>query len=260
MIHTKKAFCFIVILAALIFSTGIIEAMADTAAECPEVMDIQNKARDMFKKDVEVVGVLPTKVPGLCEVRAKLQNKYNVLYVDVKGEYMFIGNVYEIATKNNLTKETLEVLNRLSDSDMKRVEDLVIFTIGDKGKTFYIVTDPDCPYCEKAYPLIKSMADSGKITVKFLLYPLSFHKEAKKKTIAIICDNKGLPGLEAKYVSENQCEDGTLKVEKTTQLMNDIGVRGTPTYIFDDGRIHSGVITSEDDLLKKINETSGSSN
>lgn len=244
----------------LVISSGALPVMAETKAECPDAMDIQNKIRSMFKKDVEVVGVLQTKIPGLCEIRTKLQNKYNVFYMDMKSEYLFIGNIYEIDTKKNLTKEILYELNRLSKEDMKRLEDLVVFTLGDKGESFYIVTDPDCPYCEMAYPVIKKLAKSGKATVKFLLYPLAFHKDAKKKAIAITCDNKGFQGLESKYISENQCDEGTFKVEKSIQLMNEIGVNGTPIYIFKSGRIHSGAITDEETFLKNIEETTGLSN
>jgi thiol:disulfide interchange protein DsbC len=86
------------------------------------------------------------------------------------------------------------------------------------------------------------LAEAGEIETHFILYPLSFHKNAKEQCISIICDKKGIQGLESEYQSENQCASGKNKVEATILFMKEKGITGTPGYIFTDGIIHTGLL------------------
>jgi len=47
------------------------------------------------------------------------------------------------------------------------------------------------------------------------------------------------------YNSDNQCEAGKKKVEDTINFLREKGISGTPTYVFEDGRFHSGVLQKE---------------
>ena len=95
------------------------------------------------------------------------------------------------------------------------------------------------------------MAEAGEIRVKVLMFPLASHKEAKGKTVAVICDGKGFKELDGGYTSENQCAEGTAKVDATIAFLRKKGVGSTPTYIFSDGRFQSGVMQAED-LRKRL--------
>jgi thiol:disulfide interchange protein DsbC len=48
------------------------------------------------------------EVPGLCEVVITASNQPMVFYMDSKGNYIVSGSVIEVATKKNLTLETLK--------------------------------------------------------------------------------------------------------------------------------------------------------
>ncbi|HFC46370.1 MAG TPA: DsbC family protein, partial [Dissulfuribacter thermophilus] len=141
-------------------------------------------------------------------------------------------------------------LNKFTPAQLKTLDNLVAFEKG-AGKTLYFVTDPMCPYCKKAERILEPLMEEGKIKVKFLLFPLRFHKGAKEQCISIICDKKGLEGLKTQYRSENQCEAGKRQVEDTVKFLQQKGITGTPTYIFMDGRYHSGVL-QKDALLKRL--------
>ncbi|SFM66096.1 DsbC family protein [Thermodesulforhabdus norvegica] len=230
--------------------------MAGAAGECPNAQVVHDGILKVFGRDFEVKDVIPSPISGICEAHVMVGGRYNILYVDSTGTYFFAGNLIEIATKKNLTQETLQSLNKLTAEDVKKLKELVAFTIGKKGPELFFVTDPQCPYCKKGLPIIKKLASEGKLQAHVLLFPLSFHKGAKEQSISIVCDKKGLEGLEAQYESENQCDKGKKLVEETVAFLQSKGVRGTPSYIFPNGNLHVGLIGSEDELLKMVQEES----
>ncbi len=239
----------------------LVQAQDCLASACPSKEAIQQKVVDTFKQDIRVIKIQPGAVPGLCEVQVKFKGQNRILYTDPKGEFLITGQIYRSSDATNITKEAIADLNRFSDSDIKRLEDLTAFTVGSKGEVVYFVTDPQCAYCKKAEEIVVNMAEAGEIQLKVLLFPLRMHKGAKEQCISIICDNKGLEDLHSGYKSENQCEEGKNKVEDTLRFLQQKGITGVPTYIFKDGKYHSGVLKeqamkkrlglSEDDTAQK---------
>lgn len=227
----------------------LVQAQDCLAADCPSKEIIQQKVVEIFKKDISVIKVQAGSVPGLCDVQVNFKGQNRILYTDSKGEFLITGQVLKTSDGTNLTKEAIDEINRFNDSDFIRLEDLIAFTVGSKGKVVYFVTDPECPYCKKAEEIVAHMAEAGEIQLKVLLFPLSFHKGAEEQCISIICDNKGFEDLHSSYKSENQCEEGKKKVEGTVRFLHQKGITGVPTYIFTDGPYHSGVL--EEQAMKK---------
>ena len=227
----------------------LVQAQDCLAADCPSKEIIQQKVVKTFKQDISVTKIQPSAVPGLCEVQVNFKAQNRVLYTDQKGEFLITGVIFRGSDGTNITKEAIADLNRFSDSDIKRLEDLTAFTVGSKGEVVYFVTDPQCPYCKKAEEIVVNMAEAGEIQLKVLLFPLRMHKGAKEQCISIICDNKGLEDLHGGYKSENQCEEGKNKVEDTLLFLQQKGITGVPTHIFSDGKYHSGVL--EEQAMKK---------
>jgi len=237
------------ILTALI---GLLASNSFGAAGCPEKNGVEIGLKSVFKKEFEVTNISPAPVQNLCQINFKLMGQNNIVYTDSKGEYFIPGHIFRIADGINLTGEAVKELNRLTMDDMKKLDSIVAFTLGKGGKSFYFVTDPQCPYCKKAEEIMAPLAEKGEIQVKFLLYPLPFHKGAKEEAISIICDKKGLEGLKTNYKSENQCADGKKKIEDTVTFLSSKGITATPTYIFSDGMPQSGAL-EEAKLMEKLN-------
>ncbi len=238
------------VLLLLVFALGVTQVWA---GRCPPVDLVKRSAKMTLNRTLEVVEVTPSELPGLCQVHIKLRGQNRIIYTDKDGKYFITGQIYRVSDRTNLTKEALATLNRLSPSDMKQLDRLTAFTVGSGKKVVYLVTDPQCPFCKKAESNLAPMIESGEITLKVLLYPLPFHKGAKEECISIICDDKGMEGLKSRYRSENQCAVGKRKVEDTVGFLQKKGITGTPTYIFPDGRYHSGVL-SEQALRKKMEQ------
>ncbi len=219
-------------------------------ASCPDAKTVAEIVQKTFRRTISVEKVRPSKVKGLCEAVVNLNGQKKLLYTDEKGEYIINGQIFDVANRSNITRESIAELNKFTPAQLKTLDRLVAFEKGE-GKTLYFVTDPMCPYCKKAEQIMEPLMEEGKIKVKFLLFPLRFHKGAKEQCISIICDQKGLEGLKTQYRSDNQCEAGKKQVEDTVKFLQQKGITGTPTYIFMDGRYHSGVM-QKDALLRRM--------
>jgi thiol:disulfide interchange protein DsbC len=157
-----------------------------------------------------------------------------------------MGQIIDVAGEKNLTQAALQELDRFTPEEMSKLESLVAFTAGSGDKSVYYVSDPGCPFCDKAEQVLKQMIDQNQLTVKVLLYPLlPMHKEAEPQSIAIICDNKGMEGLMQNYKSDNQCAEGREKVDGTIEFMKKKGIQGTPAYVFPDGTRQMGVMDAK---------------
>jgi thiol:disulfide interchange protein DsbC len=227
----------------------LVQIQGCLAAACPSKEAIQQKVVETFKQDINVVKIRPGAVPGLCEVQVKFKGQNRILYTDPKGEFLITGFIFRSSDGINITKEAIADLNRFTDSDLRRLEDLTAFTVGSKGEVVYFVTDPQCPYCKKAEEIVVHMAEAEELQLKVLLFPLGFHRGAKEQCISVVCDNKGLEGLDSGYESENQCQEGKNKIENTLRFLQQKGITAVPTYIFTDGQYHSGVLKEE--VIKK---------
>ncbi|MFN3568445.1 MAG: DsbC family protein [Caldimicrobium sp.] len=222
-------------------------------SSCPKLEEFQ-KVLDSIQRGIALEKIEKTPISGLCEVVIKLSDTDKaIFYTDSSGKFIISGNIIEIGTKKNLTSERLALLNKrvLNAEQMKELEKVVAFTWGTGKKYIYFITDPDCPFCKQAENILEDLVKKGLITVKVILFPLEqIHPQAKEKSISILCDNKGYEGLKSGYISKNQCEKGKAKVEESINVIQKIKVRGTPTFVFPDGEMKSGVLPAEAILSK----------
>lgn len=233
-----------------VFFTLVLFSVAHAGA-CPDKKTMQKAIQDTFRRPgITVKAISPSPAEGICQVMVEFNGQKKILYSDKTGIFLITGQIFNTKTKRNITQEAITELNRFSKADMKRLDELVAFSLGEKGPVVYLVTDPQCPYCKKAEEILFPMAKKGEITLKVLLFPLPFHKGAKEESISIICDKKGAEGLKNRYRSENQCEAGKKKIEDTIAYLRTKGITGTPTHIFSDGRFQSGVM-NKDAVLSK---------
>jgi thiol:disulfide interchange protein DsbC len=224
-----------------------------TSFSCPKVETVQ-KVIDGMQRGLTVEKVEPSEVSGLCSVILKVSDTdKGLVYVDSQGKYLVLGNIIEVSTKKNLTQEKLALINKivLNPTQLAELEKRVAFVHGKSDKFVYFITDPDCPFCKKAEEMLDELVKQRKLAVKVIFFPLEqIHPEAKAKAISIICDKKGFEGLRQGYKSKNQCEAGRKLVEDSKKFLSTLGIKGTPTFVFPDGELRSGLIPKEVILQK----------
>ncbi len=224
-------------------------------AQCPSSDKLLPAIKKTFPKlQFEIGKVSPAEVAGLCQIQVKIGTQIHLLYSDSRGDFLLAGSLFEAKSGKNLTQETLQLLNRLTPEEMRQVESLTAFTMGQGKKVVYLATDPQCSFCKQAEALLKKVMEKEGFQVHFLLFPLDIHKGAREQSIAILCDHKGVEGLEGNYQSDHQCAEGIKKVDGTIAFMKKKGISSTPTFIFSDGIYMSGVIP-EEELRRRLGLT-----
>jgi thiol:disulfide interchange protein DsbC len=237
---------------SILMALGSLVSPPSAKAQCPSTEKLLTGIKKTFPKlQFEIVKVNPTEAPGLCQVQVKVGAQNHLLYTDSRGEFLLAGNLFEAKTGRNLTQETLQLLTRLTPEEMRQIESLTAFTLGQGKKVVYLVTDPQCPYCKQAESLLKKLLEKEEFQVRILLFPLDIHKGAREQSISILCDRKGFEGLETGYRSDHQCAEGVNKVSSTIAFLQKKGIVSTPTFIFSDGIYLSGLI-SEEELRRRL--------
>jgi len=224
-------------------------------SECPSKNTLRANLKEFILGQFEVESVQPLKeMPSVCEVVLKVGAQPIIFYTNKDGKYVLAGNLIDLANKQNLTLARQQELMKLSQDILKELQNHTDFAFGKVGsqKYIYLLTDPDCPFCKRSEPIVEKWANERGVEVRVILYPLPIHPQAFEKSIALICDKKGWEEYKNGYTSNNQCEEGKKKIENNLKLAEKYHIKGTPTFIGMNGKIHIGV-PIEKDLDKLIN-------
>jgi thiol:disulfide interchange protein DsbC len=185
-----------------------------------------------------VRGVTKSPFFGLFEAQLDEQ----LLYTDVKVAYVFIGSVYDTATKKNLTEAKMRQLNAVPfdslpmDLAFKRVK-------GNGQRKLAIFSDADCPFCAKLEDELKTIDN---VTIYTFLFPIDqLHPDAARKSKMIWC----APDKEKAWddffatgalpANKGDCDN---PVAATNALGAKLRVTATPTLVFADGSVVPGAL------------------
>jgi thiol:disulfide interchange protein DsbC len=129
---------------------------------------------------MEVRSIARTDILGLYEVLADDR----IVYVDPKVNYLFMGSIYDMGSKQNLTEDRYRQLNRVDyaslpfDRAFKRVK-------GDGSRRIALFSDAECPFCAR---IEKELAGMDNVTIYTFLFPIdSLHPAAAQKSRQIWC-------------------------------------------------------------------------
>ncbi|WP_457601558.1 thioredoxin fold domain-containing protein [Hydrogenivirga sp.] len=117
-----------------------------------------------------------------------------------------------------------------------------------KGKVFYFLSDPDCPYCEGIKKKVKELAGKYGWEVRVIWVPLPIHPGAEGKAISFLCGGKTYEHYLAGEWGNKTCKEGKKAVERAKKdLLPEIG--GTPFFVFPGGKTVNGANVK---LLEKV--------
>lgn len=146
---------------------------------------------------------------------------------------VFAGNAYKASGE----KFTLPV-------NESTIKDGIAFKIGSGPTQLYLVTDPECPYCQKLEASIDPEAYKH-VTINLIPMPLSFHKSAipmyqwvlaagtdKEKADRLHNVMTGDKTWESFKPSEAQVKSATVIIEKAQKAAMELNAGGTPS-LFD---------------------------
>ncbi len=200
--------------------------------------------------DATILGFHPAPI-GLYEVDIKSNGQTGILYIDREGKYIIMGSLLDVATKKNITKERFEEITKVNTSEIPLADAVVV---GDPKARYKVIvfSDPDCPYCVRLQAELDKVVKERKDIAFFIkLFPLkSIHPDSYRKSKAIACERdkaKALRMLEdafaKKSIPQPSCD--TKVIDDNLALGEKLGVQGTPTLIFPNGKRGSGM-TAQD--------------
>lgn len=211
--------------------------------------DIEKVRAELLKMipqadDAEIV-VSPVK--GV--YRMQVQGSYAFAYVD--GDYVLLGDLFNTKDQVNLGDKasSARMASMLEDVPTSK---MIVFGPQDPKRYITVFTDIDCGYCRKLHQEVPELTKAG-IQVRYLAFPRAgIGSESHKKYVSVWCNadqQKALTKAKAgDSVASASCDN---PIEDSYNLGRDVGVRGTPTIIFDDGTVAPGYLPS-DVLIERL--------
>ena len=165
-----------------------------------------------------------------------------LVYTDPKAAYLFVGSMYDTATKKNLTEARSRKLNRVAIDKLpmelafKRVK-------GDGSRKLIIFSDADCPFCHRLESEIKGLDN---VTIYTFLFPIDqLHPDAARKSKRIWCAPDKAKAWDEFFASgrlpDNKGDCGD-PVARTQTLGQSLKINATPTLVFADGTLIPGAL------------------
>jgi thiol:disulfide interchange protein DsbC len=168
-----------------------------------------------------------------------------LVYTDAKVTYVLVGNVYDAATRKNLTEAKMRELSRVAfdslplELAMKKVK-------GNGSRRLAVFSDADCPFCARLENELKTIDD---VTIYTFLYPIDqLHPDAARKSKMIWCAPDKVKAWDAFFASgalpDNKGDCDT-PLAATHDLGQKLKVNATPTMVFADGSVVPGALPAQ---------------
>ncbi|HLT92052.1 MAG TPA: DsbC family protein [Woeseiaceae bacterium] len=225
------------LLAAALVASSV--ALAQDAAEIDRV---RTKAVESFQ-GINAEDVQPSPVPGWYTIRKGTV----VAYISADGRYLLEGELFDIDRKVNLTEETR---NRVRVSLMSEISDeqAIVFSPDKVEHTVTVFTDVYCTYCRRFHDQIDDYLARG-IEVRYLLYPRDGPGSRSWTTAERVwCapdrnEALTLAKLDREFPS-GQCDASMVGTHYS--LGHEVGLRGTPALVLEDGTLISGYVPPDE--------------
>lgn len=234
------------LLAALVMALPILASAQPRSAADPRV-EISKRLPGSKPEDFR-----PSPMPGIYEYARGA----DILYVSADGKFAISGDLFDVASEDNLSDKRrrelrMALVGKVPESQM------VIFGPRTAKHTVTVFTDVDCQYCRKLHSEIARYNQLG-IRVRYLFYPREGpDSESWDKAVAVWCSpNRNDAMTRAKKgenISAPKCASNP--VAKDYELGQEVGLRGTPAIVTEDGDLLPGYVPP-DMLLKRL-ETKG---
>jgi thiol:disulfide interchange protein DsbC len=223
-------------LGVLLLALPVVFAVAeDNAAELEKV---RAKVSGTFE-EIEPEHVRPSPVDGWYTIRKGAI----IAYISSDGRYLLQGDLIDLDEEVNLSEQDrnearLEMLAAIPEKNM------IVFSPEAPKFSVTVFTDIDCTYCRRFHSQIKDYLAQG-IEVRYLLYPRNgpaAESWAKAEKVWCADDrNEALTLAKLDREFETHSCDASI-VHKHYAIGQDVGLRGTPAIILEDGTLVSGYL------------------
>lgn len=236
------------------FTLSLLALLLPGVSQADEAADIATLRAELVKMIpvAEQAEITATDAEGV--YRLLIQGTYAYAYVN--GDYALIGDLFNTKEQTNLGE--LAASERMSEL-IGAVPTSKMIVYGPENPKRYITvfTDIDCGYCQKLHREIPQLAAAG-IQVRYLAYPRAgIPSGSSEKYVSVWCNEDQQAALTAAKAGQSVeaavCDN---PIAETFNLGREVGVRGTPTMIFDDGTVVPGYV-QYDQLIERLGLNEG---
>lgn len=189
----------------------------------------------------KVASIARTGLPGIMEVVMDGPQGPMVVYADDKGEYLMAGDLLDVKSRRNLTKERMDKLTEVKWESLP-LQNAIKVVRGDGKRKLAVFSDPDCPYCKKAE---QEFTKLDNVTIYTFPYPLPMHGDAARKSKLVWCSkdrSKAWLDLMLKGKIPEGKGDCDNPVDENLALGNKLRIDGTPAMLFPNGKRIPGYV------------------
>lgn len=225
---------------SVMLSATLLFLVAPATAEevSAELQHVRETVSGLFS-GVEEEHVFASPIEGWYEVRRGAI----VAYISADGRYLLQGDMIDLDRQVNLSEKSRNEARAAMMSSVAD-EDVIIFTPNEIKYSVSVFTDVDCTYCRRLHSQIDQYLAEG-IQVRYFLYPRSGPASPSwTKAEQVWCaDDRREAITQAKLdqtFESNQCDASIISTHYA--LGQDIGLRGTPAIVAEDGTLFSGYL------------------
>lgn len=232
-------------LSLLLFFTSLFTSYSVAAEVGADPVAQLTRALAKSMPSVKPSKISATPIAGLFEVVVGSQ----VVYMSADSRYMIEGDLFDLRTKINISEKAKSSI-RLAAIDKLGADNMLVYTPETVKNTITVVTDIDCPYCRRLHSEIPDYLKNN-VEVRYIFMPLKGSKDMKK-TISVWCSDDQQLALDIAKAG-GEVEDKTCKnpIKNHLALARDLGVRGTPAIVLEDGSLLPGYVPV-DKLIAEI--------
>ncbi len=237
-----KYFSLFILITSLLTSFTV---SADTVESNDDITRLkQALARSL--PNVEPSRISVTPVTGLYEVVVGSQ----VVYMSVDARYMIEGDLIDLITKTNVSENAKSAI-RLAAIDQLGADNMLVYKPKEAKDTITVITDINCTYCRRLHSEIPVYLKND-VEVRYVFMSERGSGDGMKKTISVWCSDDQQLALDIAK-SGGKVEDKTCDnpIRLHSALARELGVRGTPAIILEDGQLLPGYVQA-DKLIAQI--------
>jgi thiol:disulfide interchange protein DsbC len=223
--------------AALAFIAGPALAADDPA----ELQHVRETVSGMFS-GIDAEDVFASEIDGWYTIRKGAV----IAYISGDGRYLLQGDLIDLQSSTNLSEESRNDA-RVKMLSSVPAEDLIVFSPETTRHTVSVFTDIDCTFCRRLHSQIDEYMDEG-IEIRYFLYPRNGpSSESWVKAQNVWCSDDRNEALTLAKLGQGfdfrDCDSSI--VSSHYAIGQDVGLRGTPAIVLEDGTLFSGYLPAK---------------
>lgn len=187
----------------------------------------------------------PTKTPAKELLRINIDGHY--AYITKDGKYALIGSLIDLSDGADLTEHARKA-DRIRAIEDYSVKDMIVYpSSGEEKSIITVFTDSSCPYCKKLHQEISILQEAG-ITVRYIAFPRGGPgSDGFIQMRSVWCDTNRVKAMNIVMdIAQGTLGDGNCTeadaVTSGYRLGSNLGVKGTPSIVLENGQLLPGYI------------------